>query len=319
MKTLITGATGFAGSHFLERCRARGDEASGLVGLSRTGDWLPGFRDLRAYVRLRRFDWTSVARLKAILKQEQPDRILHLAGYTDPAGSFRDPAAAWEGNWRTTFTLLEAIKSWGGRPRALFASSGAVYGQADGRITESAELRPNSPYGASKAAADLLCHQVWKSDGLHIIRARLFNVSGPGLPDTLALGQFVRQIVAIERGEQEPALKLGDLSAERDFLDIRDALAAFEALMEHGEPGAAYNVASGVSQPMRRLVEQLLKLSTKRISIAQDPARMRPAETKKLQVEIGKLARTTGWRPQIDLAASLAEMLEAARGGTPHR
>jgi GDP-4-dehydro-6-deoxy-D-mannose reductase len=234
MKILITGVTGFAGCHLVSWLSQRQGSAVELFGVSRRGRWPAGFKQLKKCLRVLRFDWSSPRPLATLLRDLKPEAIFHLAGDTNVAGSFRAPSLAWKANWRTTFFLFEALRAWGGRPRVLLASSGAVYGQAEEVVTEQTELRPNSPYGASKAAADLLAGQVWRSDGIPTIRARLFNVCGPGLPPTLALGSFVQQIVAIERGRARPVLQTGKLSTARDYLHIRDVVRCYVELLQKG-------------------------------------------------------------------------------------
>lgn len=312
MRILVTGANGFAGVHLLERLRR--EPALELLGWSRSGQWLPGFADLEDAARLERIDWTDQADLRSRLLEFQPEAIFHLAGYSNPAASFREPEAAWAGNWHLTFRLLTALVDIGLKPRVLLASSGAIYGEAVGTITESTELRPGSPYATSKAAADLMAYQMHRSHGLPIIRARLFNVCGPGLPATFALGEFTRQLVAIERGEQEPILKHGNLEAERDYLDIRDVAEAYWQLLQHGQPGEAYNLARGEAQPMRYYLDLLAKECRRPVRTESEAARLRPTETRRLQVETLKLRATISWQPRIDILVSLREQLEFARG-----
>lgn len=313
MRILITGVTGFAGCHLLSFLGETKLGKLRIVGLSRRGKFLPGFEHLSRTIRLERDDLQSVGHLLKLLRAEKPDRIFHFAGYTDAARSFREPAAAWQGNWRTAFTLFRAIQRWGARPRVLVASSAAVYGNSVDAVTEESTLLPVSPYGVSKAAADLLAGQAFLSDGIPTVRARLFNVCGPGLPSTFALGAFVSQIVAIERGQRPPVLKVGDLTAERDYLPIRVVVRAYWDLVEKGVPGDAYNLASGKTYPMRQLLNQMLKLANQSIQIEPDPSRLRGTEVMRSNVDVSKLRRAIGWRPSLAVRQDLQEMLEHAR------
>src|SRR5205823_1736354 len=177
-----------------------------------------------------------------------PDRIAHLAGYADAGGSFRDPDAAWAGNLAATRALYDAVARWGGSPRILFVSTGQVYGpatSADRPLDETAELRPVSPYAASKAAADLLSYQVTRHPGLAVVRVRPFNQVGPRLPPQYAAGHFARQLARIEYGLAPPQLEVGDLTARRDLTDVRDMVEAYRLLLDRGRGGETYNAGTG--------------------------------------------------------------------------
>src|SRR5436309_1939959 len=203
MRILLTGATGFAGSHLAEALLCKPDVR--LCGLSRRGEWPADQRHLADRVELRGVDLCDGAAVGQVLREVEPEQIFHVAGYAHVGRSFHEPDAAWAGNLAAT--------RWGGKPRVLFVGSGLVYGDSDDPETPRHEellLRPNSPYAASKSAADLLSYQFTRDPGLHIVVARPFNHIGPRQAPDFAVASFARQVVAIERGEKSPVLETGN-------------------------------------------------------------------------------------------------------------
>lgn len=315
MRFLVTGATGFVGGHLL---RALADRPGvELVGLDRTATWPPGRDDLAARVRLLGVDLLDRPALTRAVADARPDRVVHLAGFASPARSLREPFAAWEGNVTATLNLYEALVETGQRPRVLFAGTGQVYGDqpADVLLTEDAPLRPNNPYSASKAAADLAGFQYFASAGLHVLRARPFNHIGPGQSPDYAVANFARQVVAIERGQQPPVLETGDLEPRRDLTDVRDIVAAYLLLLEHGEAGQAYNIASGTTVSMRAVVDRLLTLAGRPIEVRTRADLLRNVDLSVPAVDTTRLRTATGWRPTVPLDRALADVLDAWRGG----
>jgi GDP-4-dehydro-6-deoxy-D-mannose reductase len=251
-----------------------------------------------------------------LLHERRPEQIYHLAGYADAGQSFQEPDAAWEGNLTATRSLYDAIRQWGAKPRILFISTGAVYGEPidpEQAFDESSVLRPNSPYAASKAAADLLSYQYARAYDLAIVRARPFNHVGPGQSPRFALAHFAWQIAKIERGHAEPRLHVGNLWPERDYTDVRDIVYAYLLLMEKGRAGETYNIGSGVTRTMRAFLDQLLALSRVPIAVVADPNLARKVETAKVRVNADCLRRTTGWAPRIAVERTLADMLDYCR------
>jgi GDP-4-dehydro-6-deoxy-D-mannose reductase len=313
MRILITGACGFAACHLAEVWQETGAELFGLV---RRENWLPGFTHLANVLQLRYADLLHAEQLEPLLRDIEPDVICHLAAYSDAGRSFQEPEAAWAGNLLATRNLYDAVLRWGGKPRILFVSSGAVYGDArtpGTMFTEESELRPNNPYAVSKAAADLLSYQYYRTHGLHIVRARPFNHVGPGQTTRFALAHWASQIAAIERGEKPPVLHVGNLAPERDFADVRDVVRAYRLLVSYGLPGEAYNVATGRWLPMRDFLEELLALCTIPIKTATDPNLIRKVETATVRVSVERLRHATEWQPQCDLRQTMRDLLDYYR------
>jgi GDP-4-dehydro-6-deoxy-D-mannose reductase len=311
MRILVTGVTGFAGGHLAEALLARSNGK--LFGVCRRPAWPESLRHLAQHVRLEAADLSSAAAIEAVLRRVQPDQIYHLAGYASPRDSFTEPDAAWEGNLAATRSLFDAVVRSGGRPRILFVGSGLIYGNtdtADAVLNENAPLRPNNPYAASKAAADLASYQYACHPGLDVVRARPFNHIGPRQSPQYAVAHFAKQLVAVQRGQVPPVLETGDLSPRRDLTDVRDVVAAYLLLMEKGRRGEAYNIASGKAVSMREVVDRLIVLAGVTVEVRQRGDLLRATELTIARVDTSKLRRETGWMPRFTLDETLAATLE---------
>jgi GDP-4-dehydro-6-deoxy-D-mannose reductase len=198
-------------------------------------------------------------------------------------------------------------------PLIIIAGSNEIYGNVPADhmpINEDEPLRPVTPYGVSKAAADMAAYQWFVSHKVRTIRLRLFSHIGPRQSDAYALSAFAAQIARIEAGRQAPILKVGNLSARRDISDVRDVAAAYEALLTHGEAGAAYNVGAGQSHEIGQLLERLVAHSRVPITVEVDPARLRPVDVPDVVCDNRRLRHATGWQPHIPLDTTLSDMLD---------
>jgi GDP-4-dehydro-6-deoxy-D-mannose reductase len=292
MPILLTGVTGFAGG--------------------RHAYWPTPWLELAGRMNLRSCDLCSLGEVEILLREVQPQQIYHLAGYANAGRSFVEADTAWAGNLTATRILYEAVHRWGGRPRILFVGSGLVYGEGNnvsGVPDETFLLRPDSPYATSKAAADLVSYQYSVTPGLEIIRARPFNHIGPRQMPHYAIPNWVRQLVAIERGQAPPVLETGNLAARRDFTDVRDMVAAYQLLMERGRPGEAYNIAAGQSWTMQEVLNRLLALAGVAVEVRTRKDLLRKTDLSVVLVDAGKLRRETGWVPRYTLDQTLADIL----------
>jgi GDP-4-dehydro-6-deoxy-D-mannose reductase len=311
LRALITGVGGFAGSHLADELLSQ--PATEVWGCALAG---PRPAYLAEPVTLAEIDLRDPQAVTALLEQVRPHRLYHLAGQAFPQQSWIDPWETFEGNLRPQINLFEALRQLGLPARVLVVSSNEVYGQglAGSRlVTEAAELRPRNPYAVSKAAQDLLGLQYYLSHSLHVVRARPSNHIGPRQDARYVAAAFARQIALIEAGQQEPVMRVGDLSAQRDFTDVRDIVWAYRLVLEQGQPGEAYNIGTGRALPVQALLDGLLALTPARIRIEVDPALLRPAEALAQCGDPGKLRAATGWTPQITLAQTLADLLDYER------
>lgn len=307
MRVLVTGISGFVGSHLVEALLARPEDV--IVGISRHAPAAPPPPRLSWQA----CDLADRGAIADVLRGVQPEQIYHLAGYASTGRSYTEADAAWESNLTATRNLYEAVLAWGGRPRILHVGSGLVYGAAsadDPLLDEAAVLRPASPYAASKAAADLAAFQYSQAPGLAIVRVRPFNHIGPRQSPDFAVPRFAQQLVAMEAGRQPPVLETGDLRPRRDLTDVRDMVQAYLLLMEKGTPGEVYNAGSGQACAMHEVVERLVALSSVRPEVRQRLQPERAIEAAALRADCRKLRQATGWTPRYSLDQTLADILD---------
>jgi GDP-4-dehydro-6-deoxy-D-mannose reductase len=309
MRVLVTGITGFAGSHLADVLSQ--EPAIELFGTSRSS------RSTTAGQHVKPCDLTNPAAVEELIRETRPEQIYHLAGYAHAGESLRDPKAAWAGNLTATLNLYDAVQRWGGKTRILFVGSGLIYGDPEtpGQAQdERTVLKPASPYASSKAAADLASYQYTRSNGLDIVRARPFNHIGPRQSPHYAVAHFAQQIAAIEQGRQEPVLLTGNLAARRDFSDVRDMVNAYTLLMERGRTGEAYNIGSGTAVAVQEVLDQLLRLSKAPIKVQQKGELLRKTETDVVCADATKIRRETTWQPRFTLEQTLSDALDYWRG-----
>ncbi len=309
-RTLITGITGFAGGWLAETLLARGETQ--LVGVSRH-DWPQELSHLREQVVRKHTDLCDASAVATLIRDIEPTRIFHLAGYAHAGRSLREPDAAWATNLQATQNVYDAVVRWGGKPRIVYVSSGLIYGggrSADDRFSETAEFRPTSPYASSKAAADLLSYEYSITFGLDIVRARPFNHTGPRQSPEYVVPSFARQIVAIERGERPPLLETGNLTPRRDLTDVRDVVDAYCLLAERGRSGEAYNIARGEAVPISTILERLLACSSIQVQVRPQAGLVRGQDIAIIRGDATRLRSATGWQPRYSLDRTLADTLE---------
>lgn len=312
MRVLVTGIAGFAGSFLAEHIlHEDGVELHGVVHRHDRR-----IQHLAGRLVLHRGDLRNALWVSELVQAVQPDITLHLAAWSDVGGSWQQPWTTYELNIQCQLNLLEGLRRWQPGCRTLIVSSNEVYGlvrPADLPIHEETPLRPNSPYGVSKIAQDMMGLQYWHSHRLPVIRARSFNHLGPGQSDDFAASAFARQIAEIEAGRREPVVHVGNLSAERDFTDVRDVARAYWLLATRGTAGECYNVGSGTPRPIRWLLETLLGLSQAPVRVELDPERLRPSDVPCSYCDNRKLIAATGWQPAVSLGQTLLDLLNSWR------
>ena len=309
---LVTGATGFAGRHLLAELAARGltAVATGYRGAAGEPGDPPGREGDPPSLDLR-----DAAATRRLVRKVGPAAVVHLAGQSSAGVPFASPRDTFEANVLGTWNLLAAVRDEAREARVLVITSADLYGpSAPGAPhVETAPFRPVSPYGASKAAQDLIAALAAASYRLAVIRVRPFPHAGPGQRPTFALPAFAAQIAASERGAGEPVLRAGNLEVIRDYTDVRDVARAYADLLARGEPGEAYNVCTGRGRKLGELVERLAAAARVPVRIEVDPARLRPADLPHLVGDPGKLAAATGFAPRIEIERTLADLLDEAR------
>lgn len=312
MAVLVTGAGGFAGRHLIAALQAAG--IGEIVGTTLDGEVLP-LPGMGSEVRWRAMDLTSPYSIEQVVREVRPVFVYHLAGQASVGASLANPLATWEINASGTLRLLEALRRESpGTRRVLLVSSAEVYGvvpEVAQPITEKTPLAPLTPYGASKAAAEVALLQMGRMLSLEVVIARSFNHIGPGQDERFVLPSMARQLVAMRGSGSERVLRVGNLEVRRDFLDVRDVVRAYLCLMQSASPGQAYNVCSGTARSLLAVVERMVELSGSGARIAVDAERLRPVDIPLLVGDPGRL-QALGWKPEIELDATLTELLREA-------
>jgi GDP-4-dehydro-6-deoxy-D-mannose reductase len=312
---LITGATGFVGPWLIDYLQKNTDFVlHGTANRNPDGVESP----LPAACAVHRLDLRDSEAVCALIEAVRPTRIYHLAGQSYVPTSFSAPWETLDTNIHSLLNFFEAIRKFElvSTTRLLVIGSSEMYGPVRPEqtpITEETPFDPASPYAVSKIAQEMLAVQYRRSYGLHTVRVRAFNHIGAGQTGRFAVASFATQIAEIEAGLKEPIVYVGDLSAARDFTDVRDIVRAYHLTLEHAAPGAVYNVCSGVAWTMQRVLELLLSYSKRPIEVRIDPTRLRPSDIPILRGDASKLREATGWTPQIPIEQTLREVLESAR------
>lgn len=310
MRVFITGASGFVGQHLAQHLR----ESYPKLELHGSTLNLKECEQIREVDQWHEIDLRNETQVSDLIQTIQPAQIYHLAGQAFVPRSFEAPWETLENNIRSQLNLFLACIQHHPTARILIAGSAEIYGKVDRvPIDETAPLQPSSPYSVSKVTQDLLGLQYHLSHGLHVLRARSFNHFGPKQSDRFAVPAFAIQIARIEAGQQDPVLRVGDLSAQRDFTDVRDIVRAYRLLLEHGAPGEAYNIASGVAHSIQKVLDTLLQFTSVPITIRIDEARLRPSNIPILVGDNTRLRQATGWFPTVRFEQTLQEVLEDCR------
>jgi len=317
MRVLITGITGFVGSHMAEYALAKGAQ---VFGSNRWRSKTENIDHLRDKVTFIESDLRDLSSVRSLLEISQPDFVVHLAAQIFVGVSWHAPAETLTTNIISQVHLLEAIRGLKMSPRFLAVGSSEEYGlvQPDELpITEDNPLRPLSPYAVNKVTQDMMAFQYFKSYGLPIVLTRAFNHEGPRRGDVFVTSNFARQIAEIEAGLREPVLYVGDLTPRRDYSDVRDIVRGYWLLLEMGEPGEVYNLCSGTSWPIQQVLDFLLgKSKVKGIGVKVDPARLRPSDVMILEGDPSKVFKATGWKVEIPFERTLTELLDYWRQRT---
>lgn len=312
IRVLITGVTGFVGSHFAEYALDRGAEVWGSF---RWRSKTENIEHIRDRLHLVECDLRDLSSVQNLVQQAAPDYILHLAAQSFVAASWHTPAETLYTNSVSQVNLLETI-----RPRKADAARFLVIGSSEEYghvfpdelpITELNPLRPLSPYAVSKVTQDLMGYQYFQSYGMPIVRTRAFNHEGPRRGDVFVTANFARQVAEIEVGKRPPVIHVGNLKAQRDYTDVRDIVRGYWRLLEAGEPGEVYNLASGRAWAIQEVLDFLLARSrVSGITTTLDPARLRPSDVPVLLGDASKARKAVGWRPEIPFEKTLEDTLD---------
>lgn len=307
MRALVTGASGFVGEYLVAALRRDGAEVLPCGGPRDGGDYFP-------------IDLNDVASLERALEAARPQVVFHLAAQTFVPQALESPLETYDVNAMGTARLAEAMRRYpGAPPRLIFASTAEVYGPrpaSDYPLRENLDLQPGNPYGASKAAAEAMLRAAACGFRGDVVIARSFNHIGPHQSERFAVASFAAQLARIARGAP-PQLRVGDLTAARDFLDVRDVVEAYLALARSRSTPLrtgceVYNVCSGRAVAIRDVLRELIAIARVPVEVREDPERMRASETPLTVGDPSKLRERTGWAPKIPLVQTLRDVYEGA-------
>ena len=310
-RVLVIGASGFVGHHLLRQLFAEGYYHVFATKLPGEKIDLPELHD--AGLSVLDLNILSAEDTEAVISSVTPDVIMHLAAQSSVGLSFQKPELTMKINIIGSLHVLDAVRGACPVARLLFIGSSEQYGIVREDmlpVQEYMAAEPVSPYAVSKLAVEQLSRVYVKSYGLDILLVRAFNHIGPGQLPAFVVSDFARQIALIEKKQNEAILYVGDLSAKRDFTDVRDIVRGYIALTERGVSGEIYNIGSGVSLSVREILDTLLSASKAGIAVEVTPERIRPIEIPEIRADISKIQRDTGWKPQISIMKSLEDTLD---------
>jgi GDP-4-dehydro-6-deoxy-D-mannose reductase len=310
---LVTGATGFAGSHLVDHlleCTSDRVAAWGHSG----GRTLPPPHDSRVA-------WSSVDllnrdELAQAVGELGPSAVFHCAGFADVHAASLNSASALRVNAVGTEHLVEAVRGSRLDVPVLVVSSGLVYRPSNEPVDEESPIGPANAYGVSKLAQEM---SALRAPGARIFLARPFNHAGPRQSDAYVTSSFARQIAEIEAGLREPVLRVGNLESQRDITDVRDTVRAYRLIVERGTAGRPYNVCSGRAHRIADLMDILLGCARVAVRVVSDPGRLRPSDTPRMVGSFARLETDTGWRPLIPIEQTLGDLLDFWRTVTESR
>lgn len=290
MKAFITGSQGFVGTWLRRHLEACGDEV---------------------VVAPEGFDVTDPATVRRAVVESQPDALFHLAARSHVGESWKNPAGTFNVNANGTLHVLDAALACDQPPTVLVVSSSEVYGNVSDHqlpLSEDEPLRPVTPYAASKVSAEFLALQAYLGTKLPVMCTRSFNHVGPGQAPNFVVSALAQRIVKAQSSGQKE-LAVGNLTARRDYTDVRDVVRAYRLLIEKGTPGEIYNVCSGQDFAVQHLADRLLALSGADMTLTIDPDLVRPVELPVLKGDNTKVVKATGWSPEIGLDQTLSDVL----------
>lgn len=308
MNVLITGATGFAGSHLCEFLATN-------THIEIFGTTLDQSRRIEK-ITLIECNLLDQDNTLDLLKEVKPEFIIHLAAVASVTDAWSNPQEVLTNNINCQLSILESLVKLQLKPRVLIASTGQVYGNVAKEelpITEDQAVKPNNPYAVSKVTQELLGLQYFISHGIPVIISRAFNHCGPRQTEDFAVPAFASQIAEIEFEQKEPVIFVGNLEAERDFLDVRDVVRAYWELVNNGSPGEIYNICSGNAIKIQTILDLLINQADVKIEVKQDPKRLRLSDNSRYMGSNSKLIKETNWHPNIGFEQTITDTLNYYR------
>lgn len=311
LRVLITGITGFVGSHMADYLIEKQPECE-IHGTTRWRSNVQNIKHLENKIVLHDLEIKDSKSTESLIEKTKPDKIFHFAAQSYVIASYASPRDTIDTNIIGTLNLLEAIRKVDIDPIIHICSSSEVYGQVtedEVPIKETNQFRPASPYAVSKVGMDRLSYQYFKSYGIKTLITRAFTHTGPRRGDVFAESSFAKQIAEIDNGKREPVVYVGNLDSVRTFLDVRDIVHAYWLLTEKCDPGEAYNIGGTTTMKVGEMLDRMIEMSEKKISVKQDPKRLRPSDVTLQIPDISKFVNKTNWKPAIPIDKTFEDLL----------
>ena len=305
-RALIIGAAGFVGSYLIDHIQKHCVWSIVVTKMPQETMACPG-------VDICDLDILAPEAIERLLEEQRPDYIFHLAAQSSVAVSWKNPGLTVDVNVKGSLNVLDAVRKLDYKPRVLLIGSGEEYGHVrenEVPVQEDNVLRPGNIYAATKACQNMVGAIYAQAYGMDVMMVRAFNHVGPNQSPIFVVADFCKQTAEIEAGLKEPVIKVGNLSARRDFSDVRDVVRAYVELMEKGKAGETYNVGSGNAVEIRKILDMILSRSKKEIRVEVEPSRMRPVDVPVIEADISKLKACTGWKQKITLEETIQDTLE---------
>lgn len=305
-RALIIGAAGFVGSYLIDHIQKHCVWSIVVTKMPQETMACPG-------VDICDLDILAPEAIERLLEERRPDYIFHLAAQSSVAVSWKNPGLTVDVNVKGSLNVLDAVRKLDYKPRVLLIGSGEEYGHVrenEVPVQEDNVLRPGNIYAATKACQNMIGAIYAQAYGMDVMMVRAFNHVGPNQSPIFVVADFCKQTAEIEAGLKEPVIKVGNLSARRDFSDVRDVVRAYVELMEKGKAGETYNVGSGNAVEIRKILDMILCRSKKEIQVEVEPSRMRPVDVPVIEADISKLKACTGWKQKITLEETIQDTLE---------
>lgn len=306
MKALVIGGGGFVGPYLVRHLT---DDCGYEVTVTKTEKE----QLVMDNAVVKNLDILDIGQIVGLLKAEQPDYIFHLAAQSSVAYSWKNPTLTIDVNIKGCVNLLDAVRQLDKKPRVLLIGSGEEYGhikEGECPIVEDNTVRPGNIYAATKACQNMLGKIYSDAYGLDIMMVRAFNHIGPNQTPMFVVADFCKQVADIEKCRQEPVIYVGNLSAKRDFTDVRDVVKAYALLVEHGRRGETYNVGTGHAIAISQILDEIVAMSDTAIEVKVDENKLRPVDVPIIEPDIDKIKSEVGWQPVISLEQTLKETLE---------
>lgn len=306
MRALVIGGGGFVGPYLVRHLH---NDLGYEVSVTKTEKEQLQLPEAKIYD----CDILDKAQITKVLEMVRPDYIFHLAAQSSVSVSWKNPALTIDVNIKGGINVLDAIRELDYKPRTLLIGSGEEYGhirQEDCPIKEDTVLRPGNIYAATKSCQNMLGSIYASAYDMDVVMVRAFNHIGPNQTPIFVVADFCKQVAEIEKGIKEPVMYVGNLSAKRDFTDVRDVVQAYAMLVKEGVRGETYNVGTGHALAIQEILDKIISLSTSKIEVQVDPDKLRPVDVPIIEPDISKINKCTGWEPKISLEQTLKETLE---------